>query len=293
MRRKLSWLLAAARKEMLLFAAGVFGLVLASGLAVYMYFFGTIVLPEGNIRSAFSFNAAVGIFMLSIAVLLPLAGMKERSRKRVRRMLFTAAIISFAIETVQHLRGFNPRFSQAGSIFDMAVGMFFGLVTLVIIFAAAWVTIAFFQNKERGERRPLILTIRYAFVSVLIANAAGIWMIILQGRATGEAGNIIVLHGLGYHALQALPVIGFLLMKSSAEMTTSARKIVHIAGSSWVTLLLLILIQTAIGHSVFELSPLSIAAGLFSLSWFATLVWAFLKYFHSQIPIIESKPRVP
>lgn len=38
-------------------------------------------------------------------------------------------------------------------------------------------------------------------------------MILLQDRFTGDMGNIIVLHGIGFHALQTLIFPGWLLEK--------------------------------------------------------------------------------
>ena len=65
--------------------------------------------------------------------------------------------------------------------------------------------------KKPYQRPLLIMGIRYAFLSVLAANIAGIWMIFLQDRLTGEGGNIIVLHGAGFHALQILILPAWLL----------------------------------------------------------------------------------
>ncbi|MFD0769205.1 hypothetical protein ACFQZ1_09925 [Bacillus sp. CGMCC 1.60114] len=43
-----------------------------------------------------------------------------------------------------------------------------------------------------NERPLLVLGIRYALFSTIIAIASGIWMIVLQSRYTGEAGNLII-----------------------------------------------------------------------------------------------------
>jgi hypothetical protein len=52
---------------------------------------------------------------------------------------------------------------------------------------------------------------------VALAFVAGLWMITLNGRYTGVGGNIIVLHGLSFHALQVLPLLGWRLERSRAE----------------------------------------------------------------------------
>ena len=43
-----------------------------------MFFKGSIILPVGNMRDAFSFNAAIGIYVLSIAAILPLTRLGTR-----------------------------------------------------------------------------------------------------------------------------------------------------------------------------------------------------------------------
>ncbi|RSL34010.1 hypothetical protein D7Z54_07815 [Salibacterium salarium] len=265
------------KEEKLLTTAGFTGLIIACGLVLYMIWFETIILPEGNVQQAFSFNAAVGLFMLTIAILLPFAEMKPSHRKKVRLMLFSTALISYGIETIQHLRGINPRFSQSGSVIDSFLGALFGIVALFIIIATFWIAIAFFRKKDPLITQPFITSIRYAFLSVMIANVAGIWMMALQGSQVGEGGNIIVLHGLGYHALQALPFVGFLLIHSGIN-SSNVQTLIHIGGASWLGMILLIFIQTGISQSVFSLQPLPLAAFLCFLAWAVICIWSIKKY---------------
>ena len=68
-------------------------------------------------------------------------------------------------------------------------------------------------------------------------------MIVLQGRYTGDAGNLIVLHGLGFHALQALPLLGWLLERASTDGKI-ARRWIHVGSIAWTMSILLIVIQT-------------------------------------------------
>ncbi|WP_026701931.1 hypothetical protein [Salibacterium aidingense] len=279
------------KEEKKLTAAGVTGLVLAAGLALYMLWFDTVILPEGDVGRAFSFDAAVGLFVLTIAILLPFAGMNTGSRKKVRGLLFYSTLLSYGIETIQHLRGINPRFTEAGSVFDSIIGAFFGVITLVIITATIWITAAFFRKKETYSHQPFVTSIRYAFLSVLAANAAGLWMIVIQGSHTGETGNIIVLHGLGYHALQTLPLTGFLLLHSHRS-PVRLHRLVHIGGISWMAALFLIFIQTVTGRSVFTFEALPFAAFLSFMIWGSVAAWAAWKYFQLKLPLFRDKHRV-
>ena len=70
--------------ERLLVMVGLLGFALAAIIALYIGFNGAAVLPEGNLESAFSFDAAIGLFILSIAAIMPLSGFSSRKRAIIR-----------------------------------------------------------------------------------------------------------------------------------------------------------------------------------------------------------------
>jgi hypothetical protein len=128
----------------------------------------------------------------------------------------------------------------------------------------------FLRMKQPHGRPFLIMGIRYAFLSVLAANSAGIWMILLQDRLTGGTGNLIVLHGVGFHALQTLILPAWLLEK--AQIHEKYKKtMIHTGSIAWMLMVLVLGIQTALGQSVFEITILPIIALLFFLIWFGTV----------------------
>lgn len=259
--------------ERALVLTGILGFILAAGIAVYIFIHGPLIAPEGNVRDAFSFNAAIGMFVLSIAAILPLTKFGDAKRKAVRYFFITASLYSYVIETVQNFRGLNPRFSREGAVIDTFAGILFGVVSLVLVALTILLTIHFLRMKAPIKRPLLIIGVRYAFVSVLVANLAGIWMILLQDRFTGEAGNLIVLHGIGFHALQTLIFPAWLLEK--APINDRIKKaLIHSGGIAWMLMIGMIALQTALGHSVFELTTLSILAGLSFLGWLGTVVMA-------------------
>lgn len=271
-------------EEKWLVLTGVIGFFLSAGMAVAIILRGPVVFPEGNLQDAFSFNAAIGIFILSIAAILPLAGYKERNRKVMRRLLIGAALYAYGIETIQHFRGINPRFTQAGSVIDIAAGGIFGLVSLLLVILTVLLTIQFFRIKSDT----LILATRYAFLSILAANIAGIWMIMLQDRFIGDSGNFIVLHGIGFHALQTLLLPGWLLQKSQASGRFK-KTMVHVGGGAWMLAILLIGVQTGMGRSAFELAPFPVLAAASLLVWFGMTAGSIAIYLNKtkEIPAVE------
>ena len=259
--------------ERWLVITGIIGFVLAAGIALFIFFQGRIILPEGNLGDAFSFNAAIGIFILSIAAILPLARLGSRKRKAIRWLFIIASLYGYAIETIQNFRGFNPRFSREGSVIDIIGGMLFGVVSLIFVILAILLTIQFFRIKYPFERPLLMIGIRYAFISVLAANIAGIWMILLQDRFTGDMGNIIVLHGMGFHALQTLIFSGWLLEK--VQLNGRIKKLlIHCGSISWTLSIILVGFQTALDRTVFELTTLPIISGILLLVWLGTVIVA-------------------
>ncbi|MBO1512452.1 hypothetical protein [Metabacillus bambusae] len=255
------------------------GFILAAGIAIYLFFQGPIILPEGNAKDAFSFNAAIGVFVLSIAAILPFANFRERNRKMMRWFFIITALYAYAVETIQNFRGLNPRFSREGSVFDIIAGILFGVDSLVLVTLALLLPIQFFRLKAPVERPLLILGIRYAVLSVFVANLAGVWMILLQDRFTGDAGNLIVLHGIGFHALQTLIVPGWFLER--AQINEKLKKsLIHYGSMAWILSIIVIGIQTGLGKTVFELTALPIFAIILLFIWLGTTIyagWLFIK----------------
>lgn len=245
------------RSEKGLLCTSLIGFVLAIFCAVYVSFNGSIILPEGSVRDAFSFNAAIAIFILSLAVILPMANLSPVRRAKIRWGLVSTTLIGYAIETIQHFRGINPRFTQAGTMIDMIVGGVFGLISLLLMIFTVLLSVAFFKNNV-SITKPMLYGIRYSFVSMFIAYAAGLWMIALQSRYIGSSGNLIIIHGLGFHALQALPLMGWLL---SDRRIKRAGVLIHIGGCSWLVSMILISVVTMLGHRLLELAALPILAG--------------------------------
>jgi hypothetical protein len=259
--------------EKMLVILSLLGFALAAGIALYIGMYGSIILPEGNVERAFSFNAAIAVFILSIAAILPVSGLRPRKRARIRWVFIPTTLYAYGIETIQHFRGINPRFTRTGSVTDMIAGSLFGIDSLLIVIVTALLAISFFHKRQSNERPLLVLGIRYAFLSTMIAFAAGIWMIVLQSRYTGPSGNLIVLHGLGFHALQALPLLGWLPERRNTDVKR-ARWLIHTGSIAWMISIILIGLQTALGRTAFELTALPLLACAILLVWLATAVLA-------------------
>ncbi|MBW7458658.1 hypothetical protein ACFOLF_14625 [Paenibacillus sepulcri] len=250
--------------EKWLVLTGLLGFVLAGVCAVWVLLYGGPVAPNGDVSKAISFDAALGLFLLSTAAISPLSGMGTRGRAFFRWFYIALGLYSYGAETIQNFRGVNPRFVEGGSSFDVAVGSGFAFVALLLVLFYLFLGIQYFRRKASGLRPELVLGIRYAMIAVLLSFAAGIWISVNQSRFVGMSGNIIWLHGLGFHALQAVPLVAWLTERSSLN-SQKRRRLIHITGIGFILGLGAIGWQTVNGASIMEFSVLPILASCFFL----------------------------
>ncbi|MCM3628387.1 hypothetical protein M3194_13530 [Paenibacillus glycanilyticus] len=248
---------------------GLLGFLLAAACGIWTLINGGEVAPGGDVSKAFSFNAALGIFILSTAAIVPFSGMGARGRRIFRRVYIGLALYSCGAETIQNFRGVNPRFVDSDSIFDQTVGNLFAFVALFLVLFYVYLGVQFFRVKAYKIRPLMALSVRYAMIAVIISFAAGIWISANQGRYTGAEGNIIWLHGFGFHALQAVPLVALL----AERVRTNAfvrHAWIHLAGCSYLFGLGAIGWQTMNGHTIWEWSFMPMAAAFFFLISLAT-----------------------
>jgi hypothetical protein len=242
--------------ERSLVITGLIGFILALFCGVWAKMHGGAVPPEGNVLRAFSFNAALGMFLISTASILPLAGMGPKARSIFRWTYILLSLIAYGIETMQHFRGINPRFTNSEAPLDILLGAIFGLDAIGLILFYVIFGVYFFLKNQTN--RPVMVTgIRYAMIAVFISFIAGLWIISLQSRFTGEHGNIIWLHGMGFHALQALPFTAWFTERSSFNSAVQ-RLSIHVSGAAYLLGLIALSVQTYLGERLFQWSIVSL-----------------------------------
>src|SRR5205085_10460805 len=124
------------------------------------------------------------------------------------------------------------RFSPLVSAPDQVLGVIFnmvGLGMLAFFLVFAWRVL---RKPLTGGDGVLVLGVRYACVSTVLAYAVGLLMFGIGGAGVGESGNLLPLHAVGFHGLQAIPLVALLLRWGDLP-TETARRWVHAAGLSW------------------------------------------------------------
>ena len=261
-------ILAAFREERSVTTVALLGIALGLAMLIAAAVRGPLVPPEGDLLKPATFDLAVGIFLLSLIPWLPASGFSDAARRRWRHWMTALALYAFAIETIQQLRGIDPRFSKVEPISQLFGGLFFatalGITALSIALAARA-----FETPAIGRRGLLVLAARWAAASMMIGFLAGIWLSANQGRFVGPAGNLLPLHATGFHAVQAIPLVALLMAWSPVAVGT-ARRWVHVAGVAWAAACVAIWWQTALGLAVTEPSGAGIIAVILLAVWALT-----------------------
>ena len=260
-------LLSVFGEERALFRTALAGIVLGTLLFVYIAVNGRAVPPEGDLFKAATFDIAVGIYVLTVTLLLPFAGFSPRGRAVWRWLTVAFVTYGYALETAQMLRGLDPRFTRAGGPADQLLGGVFFLVAMGLAVLFVVLALRFFSSRTAVGGTLFLLGVRYACAAALFAHGVGLWMSLNQGPRIGAGGNLLPLHAAGFHGLQAVPLVA-LLFAWSQTPTEAARRWVHAAGLAWLGACVGIAWQTGAGRSVSEPA----AGGALALALFA--VWA-------------------
>lgn len=274
-------LAAVVRREPVLVATGCLGIVLAAAIAVVIAVRGPVVPPEGFLKKPLTFDLAIGIYVLTLAVLAPLAGFTRRRGNAWRVGVVATTLYGYAVETIQTLRGLDPRFSRFDNAVDAIAGALFGLGALLIIVFFMFFAIPVLRRGTHTERPLLVLGVRYGVAAVVLGGfSTGFWMGINQGRFVGETGSILAIHALGLHGLQAIPIVAWLLERSGVPLER-ARWRIHVAGIVWLLAIAAVAIQTALGQTVVRPAPATIAALACLVVWAGVAVRALAASFYS------------
>lgn len=262
--------------ERLLLLVGLLGLVVTGGMALVMAGHGRYIAPEGDLTKPLTFCLAVGLYLLSLAAFLPLAGFTARGRSAFRWTMAVTALYSYFAEVAPTLVGFDPRFSHAASIPWRIFSGLFGLASVFLVGLILTFTWRVFRFRTPPARPLLVLGLRYGLAAGLLAVAGGIWMIAIQGRYTGVAGNILFVHAVGFHGIQAVPLVAWLLEKTQAPAV--ARRWVHAGGGAYLGVTVLLLVQTMAGRGLLDLTPMSAGYAVLLLVWAVLLALAAIQW---------------
>ena len=182
------------------------------------------------------FLTSVTIFLWTVAWFMP-ETMSARGRSLVRWTIGPAMIIELTFIILQSARGVASHFNHATAFDDVIfsiMGMTIGVNTLAMI-----LFLAIIRRDTPPQRAGYIWGIRLGVVLFLLASAQGGLLVANDAHTVGAPdggpglpfvnwstgyGDLRIAHFFGMHAMQALPLIGFVLDKSLPRRSSAGAK---------------------------------------------------------------------
>jgi hypothetical protein len=213
------------------------------------------------------FAASIAIYLLTMGWLLYELPLREEVKRRVSWAIAGTLVIEIVLITMQAARGVTSPFNDT-TAFDAAVFAVMGSAITFNILVAAYVALKFWQT-EANIAAPYLWGIRIGLTIFVLASLEGFAMVSHSAHSVGvpdggpglpvvnwstRGGDLRVAHFFGMHALQVLPLAGYLLSTRRAEsLTSNAVRWVQAAGAVYALLALLLFLCAMAGRPLVSL----------------------------------------
>jgi hypothetical protein len=249
------------RRDRVLSVTGWIHLGLAAAFAVGMAVDGRTVLGISPWVKPFKFAVSITIYVWTIAWLL---GHVKPVFPRAGRIIGVGTAVAMLTEIAciagQSLRGVPSHFNVT-SAFNGIVFSVMGVMITVNSLLAGWLLLLFFDRRV-ALPRPYLWGIRLGLAVMLAGSLEGMAMVVRQAHTVGAAdggpglplvnwstrhGDLRVAHALGLHALQVLPLVGWLASRSRDGLTEAQRTAAVFAFATAYLMVFGLLLWQAVG----------------------------------------------
>jgi hypothetical protein len=218
----------------LLFDLGVAHIILLFIMMGIAPFDGRLVMGINPWIKPMKFAVSIAIYLLTIGWLLYELPLREPLKRLVNWTIAVTLVIEIVLITMQAARGVTSHFNNT-TVFNAAVFGVMGTAISINILVAAYLALKFW-NVEAEIPAPFLWGIRIGLTIFVLASLEGFAMVSHSAHSVGVpdggpglpivnwstmGGDLRVAHFFGIHALQVLPLAGYLLSTRRAESLTS------------------------------------------------------------------------
>lgn len=250
-------------KQKPLMVAGLVSLAFGIVTVILISFDDAQILGINRWIKPMKFFFSIAIFVWTIAVYLYYLPGKESFSRIISWILIVVFIVEMIAIAGQPLRGTTSHFNVKDP-FNAAVFAIMGVAIVISSLSVVAVTIQYFRSKV--DLPPAILLgIKLGLFIFLLGSVEGGYMSTQLGHTVGAAdggpglpltnwstvaGDLRVAHFAGLHAIQALPLVGWI-----ADRFISSRSVLLTAlcGAAYLAFFILVFIQALTGRPLIAL----------------------------------------
>jgi hypothetical protein len=248
------------RRSKVLAITGWIHVILLAGMLVILPFDSRLVMGINPWIKPIKFAASITIFVWTVAWLLEYPRLSSRARAIISRGISISMFVEIACIAGQAARGTTSHYNQSTPL-NTAI---FAAMGLTIVFSTVlMIALLIYYCKGKFDiAPPYLLGIRSGLAIFFLASAIGGVMIAHKSHAVGvedggpglpfvnwstQGGDLRVAHFLGLHALQLLPIIGFLISMRTGWTTSRQTTLVLALSAAYAVLVGLLYWQASDG----------------------------------------------
>jgi hypothetical protein len=229
-----------------LFAAGLLNFLALAGALVAGLVDDRLILGINPWIKPAKFFASIGIYLVTVAWMVTQVRTGSLTRAVLRWTFIVTMIGEGVLIAMQSARGVTSHFNHTTPFDAMVFRTMGGLIALNTV--AAFGLLLRFVRSPRPMPRAVLSGIRWGLVLFLLASAVGGLMVSAGSHAIGvpdggpglpfvnwstEGGDLRIAHFVGLHALQGLPILGWMLSRRSPGASAGT---VRLAAAAWAAL---------------------------------------------------------
>ena len=245
-------------------------------LVAYLLTPGAVLEGPIGFRKPMVFGLSAGFTLVTMGWILQFYKSRPKLHTVMMSLMSAALVIEIIIIDVQRFRGLPSHFNM-GTTLDMALWFTMGMS--ILIFALVSTTEALLSLEKMKGTPAMNLAIRAAMLLFFFSQISG-QLIVSHGTehvmpngvflmenvetstTVGEAGNLKLPHAISLHSIQALPLLGLLLIGLSWSERTQ-KFLVCSATIGFTAITLFTQLHAYSGKSIWDLPP---GQGLFMTS---------------------------
>jgi hypothetical protein len=254
------------RRSKILTVTGWIHVILLAGLLVILPFDSRLVMGINPWIKPSKFASSITIFVWTVAWLLEYPRLSTRARAIISRGISISMLVEIVCIVTQAARGTTSHYNQS-TPFNAVIFAAMGLTIVFSTILMVALLIYFFKGKfDIGP--PYLWGIRSGLAIFLVASAIGGVMIAQKGHSVGvddggpglpfvnwstTGGDLRVAHFLGLHALQLLPISGFLISLRTSWTMSQRTTLVLALSAAYAVLVGLLYWQASQGSPLLRM----------------------------------------